>query len=247
MATQMYTLGDVVLAVPALAATQAARIARQRWAAQERVGARPGWQWLGPGEETLTLSGVSLPLSAGTADAVSTLRTAAAGGEPLTLADGAGRVLGRWVVRAVEERRRGIRADGTPARIDWRLDLALYEPSSSPPSVAPGVAAAIAVEGEQAVAALNEIELLAAPIREQLEDRKSKIDRARELVRKGASWRDALQETAGDLGGELDGQLERAGLKTLSRRLWGPQQLLTLVPDLPGEGLTSTVREAAGA
>ena len=58
MAAQMFTLGPVVLAVPSLAATEAARTARYRWTAQERIGARPGYQWLGSGEETLTLSGV---------------------------------------------------------------------------------------------------------------------------------------------------------------------------------------------
>lgn len=241
MAASMFTLGPVVLSVPALAATEAVRTARHRWTPQERIGARPGWQWLGPGEEALVLSGVSIVLAAGTADAVSALRRAAADGEALSLADGDGQVLGRWGVRSVEERRRGIRADGTPRRVDWRLELTLVEPASEPPA-----SPALAAEGPEAVAALESIELLRADVREDLAERVSTVDRARDLVRKGASWRSALEDVAGDSAGELEAALERAGLQNIPRRLWGPRQLLGLAPRLPGEDLTGEIGGIVG-
>lgn len=241
MAAKMFTLGPVVLEVPALAATEATRTARHRWMPQERLGARPGWQWLGPGEETMTLSGVSIVLAAGTADAVSALRSAAADGEALPLSDGDGQVLGRWAVRSIEERRRGIMADGTPRRVSWRLELALAEAAAEPPP-----SPALAAEGFEAVAALESIELLRADVREDLAERVSTVDKARELVRKGATWRSALEDVAGDAAGELEEALGRAGLQELPRRLWGPRQLLSLAPRLPGESLTADIGGIAG-
>lgn len=47
-------------------------------------------------------------------------------GEPLLLSEGTGRILGRWVIRQIEETRRELEADGAPRRIEFRLDLARY-------------------------------------------------------------------------------------------------------------------------
>lgn len=240
---EMYTLGSLVLGVPALPATEAVRVARYRWSATERAGAAPGWQWLGPGEDKLTLSGVSLVLAVGRDDAVAALREVAAAGGAQPLADGAGRVLGSWAIRSVEERRRGIRADGTSAIIEWRMELALVEPPGERSSQ---LSPSQIVEGSAATAQLRRIELLRAPVKESLAERVRAVDRAREAVRKGLSWREALEGQVGSQAAEIEALLDKAGLKGLPRRLWGPEQLLALQPSLPGEGAIREVRQAVG-
>ena len=243
---EMYTLGPLVLGVPALPATEAVRVARYRWSARDRAGAAPGWQWLGPGEDKLTLSGVSLLMAVGRDDAVDALRDLAAAGEARPLADGAGRVLGSWAIRSVEERRRNLRADGTPAVIEWRLELALVEPPRGRSSL-PRPSPQEVVEGSQAAAQLQRIELLEAPVKQQLAERVSAVDRARQAVRRGLSWREALQAQVGSQAVQVEALLDKAGLKGLPRRLWGPEQLLALQPALPGQGALDEIREVASA
>lgn len=241
---EMYTLGSLVFGVPSLSAAEAVRVARYRWSAKDVVGGSPEFQWLGPGEDKLTLSGASLVAAAGTDDAVAALRNAASAGEALPLADGGGRVLGKWALQSVEERRRGIRADGIPAHIEWRLELTLVEP--------PGTSAnrsrarqLFAADRAEVAAAVEKIELLRAPVKEELAENVRAVDRARELVREGLSWREALEEQVGGRAAQIEAALDSAGLKGLPRRLWGPEQLLALQPALPGEGVIREIRQAA--
>ena len=97
-----------------------------RWQAQERLGRQPARQYLGPGEETITLRGVVHPYYKGGLGQIDRMRAEAGRGEPLLLSEGTGRILGRWVIRQIEETRRVLDADGAPRRIEFRLDLASY-------------------------------------------------------------------------------------------------------------------------
>lgn len=94
-----------------------------RHARSARIGARDATQFVGPGDETISLSGaVYAELSDG-AVSLDDLRTMAARGEAWPLVEGSGRVLGNFVITAIDERHTYLMADGTPRRIEFGIDL----------------------------------------------------------------------------------------------------------------------------
>jgi phage protein U len=94
-----------------------------RHARAPRIGARDATQFVGPGDETVTLSGaVYTELSDG-AVSLEDLRIMAATGEAWPLVSGSGRVYGNFVITAIDERQTYLMADGSPRRIDFGIDL----------------------------------------------------------------------------------------------------------------------------
>lgn len=101
-----------------------------RWAEQERMERAPAMQWLGKGGDTIELTGVIAPGVIGGAQSLDDLRALADQGQPLMLvaapdAQG-GFVHGRYVIRRIEETGKHLAPDGTPRRIEFRLELAAY-------------------------------------------------------------------------------------------------------------------------
>ncbi|HUD90230.1 phage tail protein [Sphingobium sp.] len=94
-----------------------------RHARAPRIGARDATQFVGPGDETVTLSGaVYTELSNGVVS-LEDLRAMADQGEAWPLVAGSGRVYGNFVITAIDERQVHLMADGTPRRIDFGIDL----------------------------------------------------------------------------------------------------------------------------
>lgn len=205
---------------------------------QERIGSAPAWQWLGAGEDSITLSGVSFPAYRGGTRQAEALRAKASSGEPQQLMDGSGRVLGAWVVRRIEETRSDPVSTGEPRRIEYRVELSLHSALSRPGVPVPAIAredSGAGLEGSAARADFERIQLLRAPVREELAERLSLIDKARALTRKGLSRLDALDQVAGERAQDLYELLDRTGLGEIPRRLWGPSEMLALAPDVPGD------------
>ena len=87
-------------------------------------------QWLGKGRESIALEGVIAPGVIGRAQSLDDLRALADKGQPLMLvaapdANG-GFVHGRFVIRRIEETGAYLAPDGTPRRIEFRLELSAY-------------------------------------------------------------------------------------------------------------------------
>lgn len=94
-----------------------------RHARSSRIGARDATQFVGPGDETVSLSGaVYTELTDGVVS-LDVLRALADTGEALPMVDGAGRVYGNFVITAIDERHVALMSDGTPRRIDFGIDL----------------------------------------------------------------------------------------------------------------------------
>lgn len=88
-----------------------------------RVGARDAAQYVGPGTETIGLSGtVYTEISKGGVS-LDDLRDMADQGEAWPLVDGTGTVFGDYVIEAIDETRRAMLADGTPLKIEFSIDL----------------------------------------------------------------------------------------------------------------------------
>lgn len=94
-----------------------------RHARAPRIGAGDATQFVGPGDDAVTLSGaVYTELSDG-AVSLDDLRAMAATGEAWPLVSGSGRVYGNFVITAIDERQTYLMADGSPRRIDFGIDL----------------------------------------------------------------------------------------------------------------------------
>ncbi|MFC7332735.1 phage tail protein [Rhodocista pekingensis] len=126
MAEIMMGLGTYRFGIGTAAYQTLERATAYRWAAQDRLGRLPARQFLGPGEDGITLSGVIYPHYRGGLRQLDRLRQEAGRGEPLDLVDGYGRVWGAWVVLAVRETQSALLANGAPLKVEFQVELAAY-------------------------------------------------------------------------------------------------------------------------
>ncbi len=119
----MMSLGVFVFEIGTLPYQELRRRTDWRHASSSRVGARPAGQFVGPGEDRISLSGWIAPEVAGDPTSLDTLRDMADEGESYPLVDGAGNVLGAFVIDSVDESQSVFLQDGTPRKIEFGLDL----------------------------------------------------------------------------------------------------------------------------
>lgn len=98
---------------------------RRSWRhpSNDRVNNRPAFQFAGPGDDDISLSGRIYPGQIGDAAAIDQLATMAATGQAFPLVDGEGDVYGAYVIVGLDETKRQIGASGKPAVIEFSLDL----------------------------------------------------------------------------------------------------------------------------
>ena len=102
------------------------RATEWRWPSQEVIGAAPALQFVGPGEDKMTIKGTIFPHYRGGLGQVDSMRAQAGLGQPLALIDGAGRFYGEWVVTSIGEEKSYLMADGAPRKIDFTVELKRY-------------------------------------------------------------------------------------------------------------------------
>jgi phage protein D/phage protein U len=118
----LMALGLFLFQIPTLAHDELQRKTDWRFARSAR-GARDAVQFLGAGDEKISLSGsVYAEITDGRVS-LDQLREMADQGEALPLLDGSGLVFGSFVIEAIDERHAGLMADGRPLRIDFAIDL----------------------------------------------------------------------------------------------------------------------------
>lgn len=100
-----------------------------RWPSNSRVGLRDTFQFLGPGEETVTLSGVLYPELTGGKLTMTMLRLMADEGRAWPLIDGTGTIYGMFIIKNVSETGSLLFSDGTPRRTDFTLKLTRVDES----------------------------------------------------------------------------------------------------------------------
>lgn len=119
----MMTLGMFVFEVQSLPYQQLQRSTQWRHPSQARVGQRPAYQYTGPGEDTITLSGTLHPELTGGRVTLDDVRIMADEGKAWPLIEGSGRVYGFWSVTSVEETSTLFFSDGVPRKIDFTINL----------------------------------------------------------------------------------------------------------------------------
>lgn len=118
----MMALGMFVFSLPTLAYEELQRRTSWRHVQNARIGARASNQFLGPGDDLVSLSGM-LPPELSDVTSLATLRDLADAGEALPLVDGRGQVYGAFVIESLDERQANFLDNGAPRRIDFGLEL----------------------------------------------------------------------------------------------------------------------------
>ena len=133
----LMALGTFVFSLQQLAYQQLQRRTSWRHASSERVGARAARQFVGPGDDSIELSGLVAPDVTGDPASLVLLRELADAGRPLSLVDGTGVVHGAFVIDSISETSTLFFADGVPRRIEFNIsltrvdDAAMSEPTDA--------------------------------------------------------------------------------------------------------------------
>lgn len=123
MRSRMMTLGLFVFGMDTLAYQDFKRSQEWRHPSQARIGVRPGSQFLGPGDDKITLSGWYSPEISQGLVSLETLRTMADMGESWPLIEGTGRIYGFYVIESLEEGRTIFLDNGAAQRTEFTLAL----------------------------------------------------------------------------------------------------------------------------
>ena len=123
----LLALGPVVFSAETLPPVAVRRGSRYRWASHEPLGSPPRREFVGVGDDTMTLN-VSLGVGLGRRVAVDALRALAARGAPHVLADSSGRLYGWWCVQGIHDASRRLNRDFSPLRSSVRVDLVRSDP-----------------------------------------------------------------------------------------------------------------------
>ena len=119
----MMALGMFVFTLETLVYQELQRQTDWRHGTTSRIGTNPARQYLGRGEDAITLPGVLLPALRGTPLSLDTLRVMADTGKSWPLIEGTGRILGTWVIESINETRTLFFRDGAARRIEFTIAL----------------------------------------------------------------------------------------------------------------------------
>jgi phage protein U len=134
MAYTLLALGPFAFGMNTAAFDELRRQMQFKHGAAVRIGARDSFQYLGPGSESLTLSGTVAPEITGQLASITQLEQMGRNGNAYVLVDGTGYVYGTFYIDSMETTQRYHLADGTPRRVDFSLTL---ERSDSLPTDTP--------------------------------------------------------------------------------------------------------------
>lgn len=119
----MMALGMFVFNLHTLPYQQLDQDMKWRLASNARVGARPGYQYLGPDEESITLTGVLMPELTGGDTSLALIRMMADEGKAWPLIEGTGTIYGWYAIEALKVGRSEFFSDGKARKIDFTLSL----------------------------------------------------------------------------------------------------------------------------
>ena len=127
----MMALGFFVFSLYTVPYQQLQRQLAWRHPANSRIGARPTRQFIGRGEETITLSGVLYPELTGGKLSLEMLEAMADEGKAWPLIEGTGLVYGLYVIEEQASTHSEFFPDGAPRKIEFSLKLARVDDDPS--------------------------------------------------------------------------------------------------------------------
>ena len=123
----LMSLGEFVFALDSVPYETLSRKTNWRFGRSERIGALAAAQFLGPGEESISLAGLLAPPDIGAYARLDALRDLAASGEAHDLVDSEGVVHGRFTIESLDESQSHILDGGIPRKVDFTLELKRVE------------------------------------------------------------------------------------------------------------------------
>lgn len=119
----MMTLGFFVFGLHTVPYQQLQRQRGWRHPSVSRVGRRAGRQYVGPGDDTITLSGVLYPEITGGKVSLNALSAMAEEGRAWPLIEGTGIFYGLFIIEEVSETHTIFFGDGAPRKIEFSMKL----------------------------------------------------------------------------------------------------------------------------
>lgn len=119
----LLTLGMFVFGMDTFAYDLLERTISWRHEQSERFGARPASQFIGPGDDTITISGLIVPEIAGSYSSIDLLQEMGDTGDNWPLLNGLGYVMGHYQIMGMRIGHRGVMAGGIPRAVEFSLDL----------------------------------------------------------------------------------------------------------------------------
>jgi hypothetical protein len=126
MTEVMMALGEFRFSLDTAAYQNLRRSVAYRWPKQERIGRAPARQFVGKGDETITLEGIIYPEFKGGLKQIDKMREVAGTGQPKMMTDGTGKVWGKWCIESIDEKQGTFFANGIPRKQEFALRLGFY-------------------------------------------------------------------------------------------------------------------------
>jgi len=126
----MMALGLFIFELRTAPYQQLQRHTQWRHPSNSRVGQRPARQFIGPGEDSITLTGTLFPEVTGGRVSLAMLRGMADTGKAWPLIEGSGLIYGEYVIEDMNETRSLFFSDGAARQIDFSLKLARTDDST---------------------------------------------------------------------------------------------------------------------
>lgn len=117
-----------VFAMGGLPQTMLDRTFEYRWDAANRLGRRPAMQFLGPGEETVSIRGTIYPPYFGSFSMLQSMRAEAMAGTPRPFVTQYGEYHGIWCIRSIRDNQGPYWPDGYPRKVEFTIELTHYGP-----------------------------------------------------------------------------------------------------------------------
>ena len=118
----MMIFGMFVFSIPTATYQQLQRSTTWNHANNSRVGSMPAYQYVGKGEDKITLDGSIVP-EFGSQLSLTALRTMGDTGKSFPLIAGNGKIYGLWVLDSVEETQTYFFKNGKPRKVEFSLKL----------------------------------------------------------------------------------------------------------------------------
>ncbi|MBN3728479.1 phage tail protein [Burkholderia sp. Ac-20379] len=125
----LMSLDQFVFSLTSAPFQQLARARGWKHASKTRIGKRDARQYVGPGDDTITLEGLVAPETIGSIASIDELAAMADHGDAYVLVDGGGNVYGAYLITALNETQTYHTPDGTPRRIAFTLTLTRVDDS----------------------------------------------------------------------------------------------------------------------
>lgn len=119
----MMTLGGYQFGISTATYHELRRSTEYHWPSQPRFGSAPAVQFVGVGDETISLPGVIYPEWNGGTGQLDSMRALADRKQPLLMIDGRGNVMGNWVIERVEEGQETFAQGGVARKQNFVLSL----------------------------------------------------------------------------------------------------------------------------